>query len=210
MDAAVVLQIFYRYEFEVIFFCNFPQFRSAHHCSVFVHNFTAQTALLQSGKAAQINSRFRVSVAHKNSAFFCNERKHMTRTAEVRRNGRIVNAFQGGNRAFCCAYACCGGNVVYGYGECRFVIVSIFCNHRIKSQLEGKFFAHRRTDKTFCVACHKVYVFLGGKFRGTNHISFVFALRVIRNKDNPSCPEFFQRFFNRIVFIFHFFLHKKI
>ena len=68
VNTAVILQRFNCYELEVVFFSKFPKFVSSHHCSVVTHDFTAYTALLETGQAHKINSCFSVAVSYKNAA----------------------------------------------------------------------------------------------------------------------------------------------
>ena len=83
VNATVVLKIFDCNELHIVFFCKFPKAWSLHHCSVIFHDFAADTTFFKTGKTAQINCCFCVTVTNKNAAFFCNQWEHMSRSSKV-------------------------------------------------------------------------------------------------------------------------------
>ena len=96
--------------------------------------------------------------------------------------------------------------MVDGNGKCRLVIVRILGHHGRESQFLRDLDAHGRADEALGLTCHEIDVFLGGKFRRTDHIALIFPVRIVGHQDDFSGAEVLQRLLYRIVLIFHIYL----
>lgn len=66
--------------------------------------------------------------------------------------------------------------------------------------------AHRRTDQSLCVACHKIDICLCRELCRADHISLILPVRVICHENDLSRPQIFDRFFDCVVLFVHSFL----
>ena len=87
--------------------------------------------------------------------------------------------------------------MVNRYGKSSFVIIGIGCHHLGEHELAAQFDAHWHANKSLSVYRHEVDIFRSGKFRRTNKISFVFAVGIIRTKDDFALSQVFQCLFYR-------------
>ena len=107
-----------------------------------------------------------------------------------------------GSGVFIHAHSCCiaallrrdsGGrvHVVDGNGESGAVVIRIVIHHLRQLQFLAVVAAHRHTDEAFSMYRHKINVFGGRVFRGTDEVSLVFPIRVIGAENDFSQAKIF-------------------
>ena len=207
MGPAVIGQIMNRNKGDPVLLRHFPQLRRAHHGAVFVHDFTADAALLHARKAKEVHRRLRVAAPHKHAAVPCDQREYMTRPSEVSRDGGRVRQFSHRKAAFFCGNPRGRILMIHGYRKGRLMIIRVLGNHRGQSQSVCDLCAHRRADQPSGMLRHEVDVFLCGELPGTDQVPFIFTFRIICTENQFPCFQILQRLFNRCILIFFIFSH---
>ena len=144
------------------------------------HDLTAQTALLESGQTAQIDSCLGVAVAGQHTAAACNKRKNVSRTAQLLRLGVDIRTFAAGKAAFLCGNAGRGVHMVDGDRERGVVVVGVDLYHLLETETECNLLTHRCADQALGVNGHEVDIFRGGELGGTDQVSLVCLLYTSR------------------------------
>ena len=206
MDTAVILQFLDRDKFQSVLLRQLPQVCGPHHGSVFLHDLTAHAALGKSSQTHEVHSCLGVAVSHKDTAAPCHERKYMARSSEILRLCRRIHTLHHRVGALRRRDSCRRVHMVDGDCKCRAVVIRVLGYHLRKSQPLRHCRAHRRTDQTLCMACHKIDVFLCRELCRADHISLILPVRVICHENDLSRPQIFDRFFDCVVLLVHIFL----
>ena len=171
-------------DFHIKALCKLEKSFLTHHRAVICHNLAAKSAFFKSRKPAKVNGCLSMTVAHKNAPLSRDKGEHVAGAAEVLGAGSLVYTGPGSNAAFNGTDSRCSRNMVYAHGKGSPVVISIQGNHRAKSQLSGPFFTHRHADKAFCMGRHHIYIFCRSKFCRADHVTFIFAVFVVRHQND--------------------------
>ena len=144
-----------------------------------------------------------MAVPFKNATLFCNQRKHMSRSAKIGRSDIFRYTHPGGQSSFLCGYAGRSIFIINRYGKSRLVIIRIICYHRIKHKLLCNFPAHRCTDQSFRISSKEIHILRCCTFCGTDEISLIFPVLIVCDQNDFS---FLQRLYG---FFYIFKIHRN-
>ena len=186
MAFAVIFKIADGNEFDAPLFCQLMQLRSTHHCAVVPHYLAAEPAFLKARKAAEIHCGFGMAFTFQNSVLFGKQREHVSRTPEILRLCIFIHAGHCGHGPFRGGDAGGSGYMVYGYGKCCFMVIGIVLDHLRYPEFPYILLGHGHAYEPFAVGGHEIDICGSGKFGGAYKVSLVFAVRIVRDKDDPS------------------------
>ena len=175
--------------------------RGPHHSAVIIHYLTAQAALPQAGYFHKVHCSLGVPFTLEHASGPCLKREHMPRPPEVLRPGVRAGAFHRSHRTLCRRNARSGGDMVYGDGECRAVVVGIVRDHLGQSQFLCQFPAHGHAYQPLGIRCHEVNILRSGIFCCTDNVPLVLAVRVIHHYYHFPLPKIFDSFLYCIEFL---------
>ena len=162
------------------------QLRSTHHCAVVPHYLAAEPAFLKACKAAEIHCGFGVAVALQNSVLFGKQREHVSRTPEILRFCIFIHTGHCSHGPLCGGDAGGSGYMVYGHGKCSFMVIGIVLDHLRYPEFSYIFLGHGHAYEPLAVGGHEIDICCSGKFSGAYKIPFIFTVRVVCDKDDPS------------------------
>ena len=173
------------------------------HGAIFIHDFTAESHRMKSSQTAQIHGGFRMARTFKDSPFLCPEREHMSWFSElIRANIRTDcrhcrhGTFKSRNTGSCIFE-------INGFQKGGLVIIRIVPDHRCQAQTVRFFSGHRHADNSLSLRRHAIQIFRCGKFRSADIVPFIFTGFCVLHNDASAFFQFFNNFFNGIIFIFH-------